>query len=118
MRMKRRMLIIFCVLAMTAAGTGCGEKAAEDTSAGSESSVERPVQEVFEEETEKEKAQANPEPTEEQKAEEDTYGRVTEQGTFIPPKGSYIKGYTIYNKEGIAIGTTQDPDTITPAPFG
>lgn len=73
MKMKRRMLIIFCVLAMTAAGTGCGEKAAEDTSARSESSVERPVQEVFEEETEDNttitegiEAQADQEPAERQ----------------------------------------------------
>lgn len=52
MKMKRRMLIIFCVLAIVTAGTGCGEKAAEGTSVESESSAERPVQEVFEEGTE------------------------------------------------------------------
>lgn len=101
--------------------TGCSDKDNGDTSKNNRTSGESFVQEETIESTDNidntDNADGSSAPTPELKTPrtkkelEDALGTVNESGKWTPPAGSHIDPKTdnILNKDGVVVGTTQEP---------
>ena len=98
--------------------TGCSDKDYGDTSKNNRTSGESFVQEETIESTDNtDNADGSSAPTPELKTPrtkkelEDALGTVNESGKWTPPAGSHIDPKTGYilNKDGVVVGTTQEP---------
>lgn len=102
--------------------TSCSNEANSNELINSRTSVEKSIQRKDAEDAEKTENiedQVNSTSTQELQVPrtkeelEEALGSVNEQGNWTPPEGSYIDSKTgnIINKDGVVVGTTQEPYT-------